>query len=417
MTLKEAREILTAPRPEYKKRTYGDNVYYSWKTSVAPMVVELLKKAIPSYSSIIAEIPPDYQELLTVDDKRFVHFYELRFGQADADGYSSGYTLTNTGNPTEVFIGVLGAVEQFQKEYSDFTAIEYTASGRGRVKSYNLLTKLMTANQNLPYHIEGEEGSNATYFVFFTDSEHTRPFGSPSMEDEEDEEDEEVTEYMRSGNCNAERVSPNRISVFIFYYLLEKTGEDGEWEESEGPFDSTEARVVLSKIGKGIPISDESTEFLYDLKKFNPMNGTGILVDYVFNHTPEDADDRSVQTWRNADDGGNLDDYEVYKYLADMLKPEESLDYIIVKSGKDLDSYAKDWLENYFDFRRVGGYYSNQGLSYDVMEDWDNGGVTYNIYYRLRYDYSKSAERMDGQWSSLPSQRRHDRQTDLPYGF
>ena len=176
MVVNEAIEILNAPRPNYTKRNYHGVIFYKWKSSTGDMLVSFTPKQVLPNEYPIIGASLEYRKMLSTDNKGLIYYYEVRFGKKELNTEIEGYELTKTGNPTEILIGVLGATERFQKEHRDFNYLQYIAIGRGRVKAYNLLTKLMAKKNNLPYYIDGENENYANYFVFFTDKTHTKPY-------------------------------------------------------------------------------------------------------------------------------------------------------------------------------------------------------------------------------------------------
>ena len=73
--------------------------------------------------------------------------------------------------------------------------------------------------------------------------------------------------------------------------------------------------------------------------------------------------------------------------------------------------------DNYFTFYdksdRNYGYRGAQD-AFDTIEERDLEGNEYTILYSNHYNYTKKA---NDDWVSLPSQRRRDRQMDLPFGL
>lgn len=420
MILNEAREILTAPRPAYTKQEDGENILYLFQSSTGPMLVEFLPREISHYnkSDLAYKIPPEYITNITSDDKGDIHYYELRFGQQDPEYKNDvrGYEKTNTGNPTEIFIGVLGAVEQFLREYSEFSFLYYSAAGRGRVKSYNLLTKLMTEIQKVPFFIKNGESDHAIYFVFLKDTAHTNPWDYEISEEDEEEEEAKKTYYLNSW-FNVED-EDEYLRIDLSYALLSQEDDEDSWEEEEGPYNDTSSEVFIYRVGQGKPLT-EDTEFLHFLEGFNALNGIGVYVVYPGEITPEQAYDNAVDRWAGGSYGANMnydiDTYKLDKELRFMFKDVSKIDFIIVKD-KSLDDLVKEWLSEYFDFRSPA-YYSLESPRFSVLDDIeDNEGNPYWIYVRTDYDYEKSEQNVDD-WVSLPSQRRRDRQQDLPFGL
>jgi hypothetical protein len=180
---------------------------------------------------------------------------------------------------------------------------------------------------------------------------------------------------------------------------------EGEDYETESVSDEDYSSFYIIKAGKGIPVDNNTTKVLGELEKFNPMNGTGAIIEYENGHTPAQAERHASQTLQG--DSEDFDYYEIKQALKSIFdEPGEKIDYLIVSDP--IDEYLTDLMSDYFDFmlpfnqRTYGNIHA-----YEEMED---GG--YTIYYQRGYNFTKKQN-----WVTSPSQRAYDKQLDLPYGL
>jgi hypothetical protein len=423
MTLQEAQEIKTAPRPQYTISATGYSTIYKWTASTGDMLVTFLKNGVHVDSLQSMYFPNDHYEDITMDSNHRVHYYELRFGKADPyeNGQVLGYSLTGTGNPTEIFIGVLGAVEDFMAKNKDFCMLEYSAQGRGRVKSYNLLTRIMTDIHGLDFYIHGKAGSQAYYFVFVKDTVHTLPAQLSEPEPEEDDEDDEEKTYLLLGSNSISPIGDGEFVYKEWYELRYRTphdpaGYEGDWEDELSGMEFSS--MGFQQVGAGVPWNSKC-EFLYTLQKFNAFNGSGLVVDYKERPDLERTREIAENKWPFVDSETPVNRTKLLRNLYKLLDDaNDYLDYIIVTDGDLLDTYLMEVLQNFFNFEKAPNFRDwDEGREFNDIVDEDNEGNRFRIYHRLRYDFSLPVDKGASRWTSLPSQRVHDRQQDLPFGY
>jgi hypothetical protein len=424
MTLQEANEIKTAPRPEYQIKELFNGKIYLWKSSAGRMMVEFRETSKDArYVLDDLPVPKEYLQYITTNDRGEVHYYELRFGPADwVSDRPTTYSLTGTGNPTEVFIGVLGAVEDFMTKNKDFCALEYSASGRGRVKSYNLLTRIMTDIHGLPYHIHNGGGTSAVYVVFFKDTVNTVPYGTAkklSTASEDDDEPEKV--YAITAETSAVARGDTRVTFQVAYELRWKYVDyydDEDWEYEDHLVPVLSPLISFDRVDNTSALS----HIVGTLEKFNVYNGSGVLVDYQGKLSIASAHKVARDQWPSAPEDIPFDQDNIHELLDEMFAPMDGyLDYIIIRGSQDqqnhIDAGVKSILSKYFNFETAPNFRNHdEGREYDIMNDTMIGHPC-KIYYRLKYDYALPADRNVHRWASAPGQAYGDRQQELPYGL
>jgi hypothetical protein len=196
--LKEAGDTPPPPltKKEFKKEyKEGINVAYEFQIPSGTYIVRF-----DHFFTDEAYMPSKFASLLTMDDFGAIHSANLTFGPKNHKNQYDPqdilhYQMTGEGYAFLIMAGVIAAVEDFIKSYHDYTFIEFSASGRGRVKAYNFLTHTLARKHNLDFYIDNKHKTSAYYYVLTEDKVHTHPYQYVSKEDKPnvwDDDDEEV---------------------------------------------------------------------------------------------------------------------------------------------------------------------------------------------------------------------------------
>lgn len=127
--------------------------------------------------------------------------------------------------------------------------------------------------------------------------------------------------------------------------------------------------------------------YLKDLD-FN-LNGSGLYLEYINDHTPEKARDNAYQLWGDKIDSNSsdFDEYNVLRAIDSLLdintankSKRKVIDYIIVKNIS-IDNIMKDILWEYL---------KSNSVEYDDFRDTQ--GNEYVIYWQSYYDITKDLE-------------------------
>jgi hypothetical protein len=442
MIFMEAREVLTAPAPPYKiDKDSSGNVFYTFDTSEGEQVVQFFKSEarINEYVRYNDDLAERIKPFVTADENNRIYSYELRFGPVDTERNTdflvdtTTYSLTHKGNPTEVLIGVRGAVEDFIKTSNhDFSVMYFTADGRGRVKTYNLLTKILADKMEVKYFITPDPSISSTYsvyYIFFKDVVHTKKwhYGMKNLHLQND------LNFI----INRTKGYYSSFMVEIEFFICDDSGQT-----IYSPTPRTISYLSITPVGKQINLVPE-TEFLHFSKEFNYRNGRGVVIEFISERDFEPDSYRSFASsnvytigyaYTNAldlwtDENKDLKDEvsfsnndssdrfinKIKRLFIDVVENlnDFTLDFIIIKNANSIDPLLHQLIYPIFP-------YSPAEDEYIKIVDPRDSDFYYIAIYRPGYDIeNKEMERNadPDSWTSLPSQRKRDRQLNLPFGF
>lgn len=442
MILIEAREVLTAPAPPYKiDRDSEENVFYTFETSEEDQVVQFLKSRnkINDYVRHNDDLAECIKPFVTADEDNRIYSYELRFGPVNTEGNTNflvdttTYSLTHKGNPTEVLIGVRGAVEDFIKTSNhNFSVMYFTAEGRGRVKTYNLLTKILADKMGVKYFITPDPdifSTHSIYFIFFKDAVHTKEwhYGMKNPQ---------LTINLNF-IINLTKRYYSSFMVEIEFFICD---DSGQTVHSSTP--QTTSYLNIIPVGKQINLVPE-TEFLHFSKEFNYRNGRGVVIEFISErdfkpdsyrsyvsssvYTIGSAYTNALDLWTNEyedlkdevsfinNDFSDRFINRIKRLFKDVVEDLDdfTLDFIIIKNANSVDPLLHQLIYPIFPYSPAEDEY----IKIVDPRDSDFYGIAI---YRPGYDIeNKEMERNadPDSWTSLPSQRKRDRQLNLPFGF
>jgi hypothetical protein len=223
---------------------------------------------------------------------------------------------------------------------------------------------------------------------------------------------QEIQEYW-----TADKTKEGWLIINNGYVLYNIT--DYDMDIVEGSDDETTATFILAEVGRGTSLHP-SMRNLQFLKQFNLNSSYGIYIEYTSRYNCDDIENNARNRWHQAersDDDDSVYDTakEIKRYLSQ--KDKGDYEYIILdtKEKGDLDRPIFNLLQEHFapygKHRTSGGYEK----AYEEMEDQDEEGNIYIIYYRPDLDWERPEENVIP--VSTPAQREYDKQQDLPYGL
>ena len=194
-------------------------------------------------------------------------------------------------------------------------------------------------------------------------------------------------------NAYAE-IKDDHIDGWVDFVEIEFDGND-----SDTTGNSESSKFFIYKVGVN-GVNSELTEFLHDFENFNAFNGNGIYIIYDGDNTPEDAEGAASRTLQG-NINNDYDTWDIKRSIEKYLGKNHQYDYVIVAGGLSIDNYLESFLDNNFN------------SSPNTIDDKDYNNNDYTIYYTDGYNYTKQG---NNELTSLPSQRRKDRQLDFEYG-